>query len=151
MAIVKAILLEPIKKLGKAGDIVSVRRGFFRYLELLNKVRYATKEAISKLEEERETLKLKDEERKKEAETWVEFLSEKKLVIVSEAGERGILYGSIAARDIARLIAQDGIPLHPNQVLLSNPIKEVGTYPVLIELHPQVTLTVEIEIRAGHA
>ena len=64
MAIVKAILLEPIKKLGKPGDIVPVRRGYFRYLEMLNKVRYATKEAILHLEEERENLKLKDEERR---------------------------------------------------------------------------------------
>lgn len=148
MAIVKAILLEPIKKLGKPGDIVNVRRGFFRYLETLSKVRYATKDAILQLEEERENLRLKDEERKKEAEVFAERLTEKKLVITSEAGERGTLYGSISARDIARLISQDESVIHPNQVLLANPIKEVGTYPIVVELHPQVIITVEVEVRA---
>ena len=149
MAIVKAILLEPIKKLGKPGDIVPVRRGYFRYLEMLNKVRYATKEAILHLEEEREVLKLKDEERKKEAEVWAERLTEKKLVITSEAGERGTLYGSISARDIAKLFSQDENVVLPNQVLLANPIKEVGLYPIVVELHPQVIVTVEVEIKSA--
>jgi large subunit ribosomal protein L9 len=77
-------------------------------------------------------------------------LTEKKLVITSEAGERGTLYGSISARDIAKLFSQDENVVLPNQVLLANPIKEVGVYPIVVELHPQVVVTVEVVVKSVH-
>lgn len=149
MAVVKAILLEPVKNLGRAGDVVSVRRGYFLYLERLERVRYATGQALAGLEKEREILRSKDLERKQEAERWVEQLAQKKWVILSEAGEKGVLYGSVSARDIAQAVAREGIPIHPKQVLLPVHLKEVGTYGVTVELHPQVVTEITVVVEPG--
>lgn len=139
MATVRAILLEPIRKLGTTGDIVNVKRGFFRYLLGLKRITYATKPALEALEMNLAKLKEQDEERRIQAEAWAANLANQKVVLYSESGERGMLYGSVAARDIAQALKEFNIHVHPNQVALPKPIKEVGAYTVRLDLHPRVT------------
>jgi large subunit ribosomal protein L9 len=146
MATVRAILLEPIRKLGTTGDIVNVKRGFFRYLLGLKRITYATKPALEALELNLAKLKEQDEERRVQAETWASALANQKLVLYSESGERGMLYGSVAARDIAQSLKAFNIHIHPNQVALPKPIKEVGSYTVRLDLHPQVTTEVSFSV-----
>ena len=138
MATVRAILLEPIRKLGNTGDIVDIKRGFFRYLLELKRITYATKPALEALEQNLVNLKVQDEERRIQAEKWATELTSHKIVLYSESGERGMLYGSIAARDIAQSLKAFNIHIHPNQVALPKPIKEIGEYTVRLDLHPQV-------------
>jgi large subunit ribosomal protein L9 len=138
MATVRAILLEPIRKLGNTGDIVNIKRGFFRYLLGLKRITYATKIALDALDSDLVKLKEQDEERRIQAEKWANELANHKIVLYSESGERGMLYGSIAARDIAQSLKELNIHIHPNQVALPKPIKEVGSYTVRLDLHPQV-------------
>jgi large subunit ribosomal protein L9 len=151
MATVKAILLEPVKNKGHAGDIVILPRGFFRYLKDMNKAKYATKEAIARLESEREMLRISDEARKTSAETLRAKLTGYVLHIVREAGENGVLYGAVSARDITRALEVDGFMLDHHQVLLPHGMKEVGEYVITLELHPSVSLTLPLKVTARHS
>jgi large subunit ribosomal protein L9 len=146
MATVKAILLEPIRKLGTTGDIVNIKRGFFHYLLSLKRITYATKTALDALNQDLERLKAQDEERRIQAEKWCTELAKHKVCLYSESGERGMLYGSVAARDIAQSLKQFNIHIHANQVALPKPIKEVGAYTVRLDLHPQVTMELDFTV-----
>lgn len=146
MTTVRAILLEPIRKLGNTGEIVQIKRGFFRYLLGLKRITYATKSALDALNHNLAQLKEQDEERRIQAEKWVQELENHKIVLYSESGERGMLYGSIAARDIAQSLKAFNIHIHPNQVALPKPIKEVGSYTVRLELHPKVHTDVAFSV-----
>lgn len=146
MATVRAILLEPIRKLGTTGDIVNVKRGFFRYLLGLKRITYATKPALEALEQDLVKLKEQDEARRIQAEEWVSQLSHQNIVLYSESGERGMLYGSVAARDIAQSLKGFNIHIHPNQVALAKPIKEIGEYTVRLDLHPQVHTDISFKV-----
>jgi large subunit ribosomal protein L9 len=150
MATVTAILLEPIRKLGTTGDIVKIKRGFFHYLLGLKRITYATKTALEALDQDLARLKAQDEERRLQAEGWSQELARHKVVLYSESGERGILYGSVASRDIAQTLKSFDIHIHPNQVALPKPIKEVGAYTVRLDLHPQVTMELNFTVVSPH-
>ena len=62
------------------------------------------------------------------------------------AGETGQLYGSVSTRDIAEIITAGGFSLHRNQVELKHPIKTIGLHEVVISLHPEVQVTVNVNI-----
>lgn len=149
MAVVKAILRASIKNYGDTGDIVSVPRGYFVYLASQGKACYATKEAIDNLEHEKALLQQQDEERKAQAEQWIVSWGDQVLVIDDKAGEQGILYGSVSARDIAQKLTKPEMVIRTSQVLLDRPLKEVGHYTLRIDLHPHVQAMIPVEIRAA--
>ncbi|HUF44289.1 MAG TPA: 50S ribosomal L9 C-terminal domain-containing protein, partial [Aestuariivirgaceae bacterium] len=67
-------------------------------------------------------------------------------VVLRQAGEAGQLYGSVTNRDIAEVASTTGVPVDRNQVLLDAPIKTVGLYDVKIALHPEVVVSVKINV-----
>ena len=91
-------------------------------------------------------LKAQDEERRIQAQKWADSLINQKMVLYSEAGERGMLYGSVAARDIATALKDFNVDIHANQVALAKPIKEVGSYTVRLDLHPSVTTEIAFSV-----
>ena len=150
MADIKVILLAHVKNKGKAGDVVRMKKGYFRYLECEQKAIYATPTALAELEKKRELLQQQDELARQEAEKWALKLDQKTFTLFSEAGDTGILYGSISARDIAKELATEGIGIHPNQILLPEPLKQTGQHAIRVDLHPLVHVEVIINIQHGH-
>lgn len=150
MAIVKAILREPIKNLGKVGDVVQVRRGFFRYLEGLGKVCYATQESLERLAKEAEELHRQNEQRRVEAEAYAKKLEGFVLEFSKEATETGALYGAITGREISKELAAHNIEVRHTQILLPSSIREVGEYTVPLELHPQVVVDLPVVVKVHH-
>ena len=61
-----------------------------------------------------------------------------KIVVVRQAGESGQLYGSVTARDLAKVIVDLGFGVDKRQIILNKPIKSLGLYPIEIVLHPEV-------------
>ncbi len=150
MAIVKAILREPIKNLGRVGDVVQVRRGFFKYLEGLGKVCYATQESLERLAKEAEELNRKNEERRVEAEAYAQKLEGFTLEFSREATETGALYGAITGREISKELATHDIDVRHTQVLLPSSIRDLGEYIVPLELHPQVVVELPVVVKVLH-
>lgn len=149
MAMIKAILLTPVKNKGKAGDIVSLKGGFFRYLEKIGRALYATKKACEDLDRQRADLEQKDVQARQTAQQWLDKLQGQTFSILSEAGDSGVLYGSVSTRDIAKLLAKHGLVVHPNQIVLPEPLKEVGEHTVRVDLHPVIHVDLSIHVING--
>lgn len=143
----EVILLERIAKLGQMGETVKVRDGFARnYLLPLGKALRANEANKKRFESERATLEARNLERKSEAQKVAEKLDGKAFVIVRSAGETGQLYGSVAARDIVDSLASEGFNIGRNQVELNTPIKAIGLHSVVLHLHSEVEIAVQINV-----
>lgn len=141
------ILLERIENLGTIGDVVTVKDGYARnYLLPQKKALRANEANKKKFEAQRAQLEARNLERKSEAEKIAELLDGKSFVVVRSAGETGQLYGSVSTRDIADLLSDEGFSVARNQVLLNHPIKTIGLANVAIALHPEVEVTVTLNV-----
>ena len=141
------ILLERIAKLGQMGETVKVRDGFARnYLLPLGKALRANEANKKRFESERATLEARNLERKSEAQKVAEQLDGKSFVMVRSAGETGQLYGSVAARDIIEALSAEGFNIGRNQVELNTPIKAIGLHKVVLHLHAEVEIAIELNV-----
>ena len=141
------ILLERIAKLGQMGEIVKVRDGFARnYLLPLGKALRANESNKKRFESERAQLEARNLERKSEAQQVADKLDGKSFIVVRSAGETGQLYGSVAARDIIEVLAAEGFNIGRNQVELNTPIKTIGLHKVVLHLHAEVEISIELNV-----
>ncbi len=141
------ILLERISRLGQMGDTVKVRDGFARnFLLPQGKALRANEANKKKFEGQRVQLEARNLDRKNEAEAVAEKLDGQSFIVVRSAGETGQLYGSVSTRDISELLIEEGFTVARNQVELNNPIKAIGLTNVVIALHPEVEVTITLNI-----
>lgn len=140
----KIVLLERIEKLGTIGDVVNVKDGFARnFLLPQEKALRATKSNLIRFEAEREFLEARNAEAAAKAKTDGTDLDGKSYVVIRQAGETGILYGSVSSRDIAELI---GGEVKRSMVVQEQPIKDLGIHEVRVKLHPEVSINVMINV-----
>lgn len=143
----QVILLERIEKLGQMGDVVNVKPGFARnFLLPQQKALRATKENMSSFEKQKANLESDNAQRRDSASTDSEKLEGLFVALIRQAGDAGQLYGSVSARDIATKVSTSDIPVDKRMVKLSQPIKALGLYPVRIDLHPEVSVTVTANV-----
>ena len=143
----QVILLERIHKLGQMGETVKVKDGYARnYLLPLGKALRANDANKKRFETERATLEARNLERRSEAQKVADKLEGKSFVMVRSAGETGQLYGSVAARDIVEALAEEGFNIGRNQVDLNTPIKAIGLHQVVLHLHSEVTIEIELNV-----
>ncbi|MHA7773259.1 50S ribosomal protein L9 [Roseibium sp. M-1] len=141
------ILLERIAKLGQMGDTVRVRDGYARnFLLPQGKALRANKANLERFERERAQLEARNLERKTEASAVASKLDGESLVMIRSAGETGQLYGSVSTRDIADGLTAAGFTVSRSQVELRSPIKTIGLHSVLIQLHPEVEVSVKVNV-----
>ena len=143
----QVILLERVEKLGQMGDEVRVKPGFARnYLLPKKKALRATKANREYFQTQKSQLEARNLERKSEAEKIAKKLEGKTFALIRQAGDRGQLYGSVSPRDIADVITADGISVSRNQVPVDKAIKNIGLFPIAIVLHPEVRVTVTLNV-----
>ena len=143
----QVILLERIRKLGQMGETVTVKDGFARNFLIPQGKALRANEANKKhFEDQRAELEARNLELKGEAEKVGTSLDGKSFVAIRQAGDTGQLYGSVSSRDIAEVISENGVRLERNQVLLNRPIKVLGLHEVLVSLHPEVEVKVEVNV-----
>ncbi|MCB1462050.1 MAG: 50S ribosomal protein L9 [Nitratireductor sp.] len=143
----EVILLERIPRLGQMGDVVRVKDGFARnFLLPQGKALRANDANKAKFDTQRVELEARNLERKNEASAVSDKLDGTTYVLVRAAGETGQLYGSVAARDIAAVLDDNGFKIGRSQVNLNTPIKVIGLHQVSIVLHPEVESTVTINV-----
>ncbi|WP_186389276.1 MULTISPECIES: 50S ribosomal protein L9 [unclassified Stappia] len=141
------ILLERVAKLGQMGEVVRVRDGFARnYLLPQGKALRATKANLQRFESERAQLEARNLERKSEAESVAKTLDGQSFTVIRQAGETGQLYGSVSTRDIADVMTEGGFSSARSQVRLDRPIKTIGLHEVAIVLHPEVEVSVTLNV-----
>lgn len=154
MKLVKVIMLEHLSGLGRTGDAVSVKLGYFRnFLFPRGKAIYASQENMKVFEQRRAELEKRDNERLNQANELYHKIHQEKVYIMSVADEDGRLYGSVTQKDVADavngLIKKHGSSdvVAPSQCLLSDKLKALGTYEIDVELHPDVTAVVSLVVR----
>ena len=141
------ILLERIEKLGQMGDIVSVKPGFARnYLLPQRKALRATDDNVALFEARKAHLEADNLTRKTEAESVSEKMDGAAVTAIRNAGEAGQLYGSVSGRDIADGLTEAGYTVDKRQVVIEHPIKMLGVFPVRVVLHPEVSVTVTVNV-----
>lgn len=141
------ILLERIEKLGQMGDEVRVKDGYARnFLLPHGKALRATKANRERFERDRQALEARNDERKAAAAAQAATVDGKTFTLIRQAGESGQLYGSVSTRDIAETVAEAGGEVHRNQVVLDRPIKGIGLYDVRVILHPEVSVTITVNV-----
>jgi large subunit ribosomal protein L9 len=144
----KLVLLERVENLGKMGDVVTVRPGYARnFLLPQKKALRASKENIAYFEAQKKHLEAESDKKKKQAETLAKKLAGIKVPLIRQASEGGQLFGSVTARDIANEIATaSGEKIERQMVTLNQNFKLIGLFPVEVMLHPEVKVTVTINI-----
>lgn len=147
MAAVELILLQRVEKLGQMGDVVKVKPGYARnFLLPQKKALRANKENLAYFDKQRAQLEALNLKRREEAERVAERVIGMAVVIIRQAGESGSLYGSVSPRDIAEACTAGGLTIARNQVILEQPIKTLGLTQVRVSLHPEVSITVTVNV-----
>ena len=141
------ILLERVAKLGQMGEVVDVKPGYARnYLLLQGKALSASEANIAAFEEQKAQLEARNLETKKEAEKLASDLDGKQFTVIRQAADSGALYGSVTTRDAAQTATAEGFSLDRKQVLIRQPIKELGLHNVHVTLHPEVEATIILNV-----
>jgi large subunit ribosomal protein L9 len=129
------------------GDVVKVKPGFARnFLLPQKKALRANKDNLAFFEKQRAQLEAINLKRRDEAQAVAAKMEGLKVLMVRQAGEGGQLYGSVSGRDVADAVKAAGFTIERNQVNLDSPIKTLGSYPVRVSLHPEVSITVTVTV-----
>ena len=143
----KVVLLERVENLGAIGDVVSVKDGFARnFLLPRDKARRATSANLKAFELDRAAIEARNEKNKADAGTIGSKIDGQTYVMIRQAGETGQLYGSVTIRDIAAAIKAAGFEVERRCVYLEKPIKDLGIYQVKLNLHPEVSQTILVNV-----
>ncbi len=143
----EVILLERVEKLGGIGDVVRVKNGFARnYLLPRGKALRANDANRKVFEANRAKIEAQNAERRSQAEAESKTIDGAKIQLIRQASNTGQLYGSVSARDLAEALEAAGHKVQKNQIVLDRPIKSIGVQDVKIALHPEVAVTVTVNI-----
>src|SRR6478736_3340632 len=143
----EVILLERVEKLGAIGDVVKVKDGFARNYLLPRKKALRANEANRKVfESNRAKIEEDNANRRTDAEKASKDVDGKTVKLIRQASNTGQLYGSVSARDIVEALEAEGAHVTKSQVVLDRPIKAIGLHEVKIALHPEVAVTVRVNV-----
>lgn len=144
----KVILLQDVRALGKAGEIVKVNDGYARNMLFpKNLAKEATAGNIKALENKKAAEAEKKAEQKAEATKIKEALADEVITLKSKGGEGGRLFGAVTNVDIAAAIkAQKGFDIDKKKISIPSPIKTAGEHTAEIKLFTDVNVTVTINV-----
>lgn len=143
----QVILLQRVAKLGQMGEVVDVKPGFARnFLLAQGKALTASEANIARFEADKAQFEARNLETRKEAEQLAEKLDGQQFVVIRQASDGGSLYGSVSARDAAEAATEAGFAVDRNQVAMSGPVKELGLHTVTVRLHPEVEVTIALNV-----
>jgi large subunit ribosomal protein L9 len=140
-----AILLEDVESLGEAGAVVDVSKGYLRNYLLPRKLAaVATKGALHEAGRRAEAAERAVAAAHDLAQEHAATLSKTVLTIAQQAGDDGRLFGSVTNQDIAAAILEArGLEIDRRKIHLDEPIRNVGTFMVVVEVGDGVTATVK--------
>lgn len=143
----KVILTEYIESLGTVGDEVDVARGYARnYLVPKKKAISATEKNRKLFEGQREQFEAQLAKEQTKAEEIAESMRGAAVTVAGKVSEEDRLYGSVSTRDIAEQLSAQGFNVDKRMILLSEPIKTLGSYIVPIRLHADITSEITVKV-----
>ncbi len=144
----QVILMEKVHNLGQLGDIVKVKDGFARnFLIPQGKAKRATDSAIAEFQNRRAELELQQGKALAESQARAARLEGLMIQITQNAGVDGRLFGSVTNYDIAETLKAQGHEVTKAMVRMpQGPLKQVGDYPITLDLHADVTATITVSV-----
>lgn len=143
----KVVLLQDVKKLGKADDIVDVNDGYARNFLFKQKLAVeATKENLNEVKLRKRAEAVKAERALDDAKAMAEELEGKAFTMKMKAGAGGRLYGTLTAMDVAAALVAAGYDVDKRNITIETPLKNLGTARVKLKLHNEVTANVDIKV-----
>ena len=143
----KVILLERLEGWGSLGDVVVVKDGFARnFLLPRHKALRANNANMKVFDAQRAEIEARNAKTKEAAGQAGEKLDGTSYILIRQAGESGQLYGSVSGRDVSDAITAEGGKVERAMVAMDKPIKTIGVHEVKVRLHPEVTVTVSVNV-----
>ncbi len=144
----KLILQQEVKNLGKKGDVIEVSEGYARNYLLPRQLAIpATAGNVNAAKQQKDIEAHKAKRLQDEARLHAAQLAKLKVAVAVKTGEGGRLFGSVTSKDIAdALKAQHGVDIDKRKIELKEALKSLGTYPVTIKLHPEITTQIEVQV-----
>lgn len=145
----KVILLQDVKDIGKKDDIVNVSDGYARNFLFPRKwAMEATENAIKVVERKREAERRKEAEARAAAEQIAVKLKNKVVILKVKCGEKGRLYGSVTAQEVADAIkAGYDVEVDKRKVEIKEPVRQLGDYEVNVRLYPNVSSKMILRVK----
>ncbi len=141
------ILMERVEKLGRIGEVVSVKPGYARnFLLPRGKALRATEANKKKFEAQRAHIEAENAKKREAAEVQAKTVDGASVVLIRQASNAGALYGSVSSRDISEALDAIGHKVAKSAVVLDKPIKSLGVSTVKLVLHPEVTVTAKVNV-----
>ena len=141
----QVILCQNVATLGKVGDVVKVKDGYAHNYLLPRKLAcIATSDNLHRIEKQKEKRQQEYEANKKEALALSEKLDKLSCTVTVEVNDLEKLYGSVTEPDIVKALEVEGFTIDKKQILLENPIEELGIFEVGVKVHPEVTAKIRL-------
>jgi large subunit ribosomal protein L9 len=146
---VQVILRDDVPNLGKIGEVVRVKPGYARNFLLPRGLAVeANPKNLRMLEHHKRVIAAKADREHKSAEATAGRIEGLKLVTRARAGEDGRLFGSVTNMDVERLLAERGFHVERRRIVLDEPIKHLGTFPITVQVGRAVRVTIEVTVEA---
>ncbi len=143
----KVILLRDLEGYGSFGDVINVKDGFANnYLIPRGIALRATEGNIRHVQSILQHKAKRLQREKEKALALADKMKGLELELVRPVGEKGKLFGSITASEIANALKEKGFDIDRKKIILKSPIKDVGLYTVSIRLHPEVSVDIKLNV-----
>ena len=143
------ILNKTLKKLGHEGDIVTVKDGFARnYLIPRGFARNATKANITIIQKEIKNREIREAKNRENLEALYKQLNKLSLKFELKAGDDNKLFGSVTSQMIVDAIFEKGFTVDKKEIHISEPIKTIGKFAIIVKLGPELEAKIKIKVSA---
>jgi large subunit ribosomal protein L9 len=144
---VEVILRDDVPNLGKIGEIVRVKPGYARNFLLPRGLAIeASSKNLRVLEHHKRLIAVKADRDRKDAESRAKRVEGLQITIQARAGEEGRLFGSVTNIDVERLLAEKGVEVDRRRIQLDEPIKQLGTFPIVVMVGRDVRATIHLTV-----
>ncbi len=146
----KIVLRDDVENVGRKGDLIEVTDGFARnYLVPRGLAMKATKGAVRQADAMRRSREAREARDRDSAQALADQLTGRRIALRARAGEGGRLFGSITSADVVDAVRkQTGVELDRRKAQLAEPLKELGAVDVPVKLHPDVEVTLTVDVVA---
>lgn len=145
----EVILREDVPNLGSIGEVVRVRPGYARnFLYPRGLAVEASRKNVHELEHHKRIIAVKAERESTVAQGVAAKLDGVSVTVRARAGDEGRLFGSVTNLDLERLLGAKGFQVERRRILLEEPIKQLGTFPVVIQVGRGIRATIQVVVEA---
>ena len=143
----QVILKENVDGIGARGEVVRVKDGYARNFLLPKNLAVAVTDGnLKQIEMEKKSWALKNQKEVEAANAIKDLIEKMTISVAKKSGENESLFGSVTTQDIADMLERENIDVDKRKIELPESIKKLGTFPVNIRLHPEVSVETKVYV-----